>query len=521
MANWWDSAPLASGSSPQPASEGGNWWEAAPVQQPAPPQEPNLLERVGQAFGSAFTGGTQGATMGAYDELAAALGSPIKGVENLMSGRDSINGAGDILPFLGRSFGDALQGQQGLVQQSFEQAPISHIGGDLIGSLAFGGGLASRGATTFGEVARPTVLNMAGRGAVEGGLTGAGTGFNLGDEGDTSLEARLRAAAEGGIAGALIGGVTGGVLGGAAGRQQVSQIPGVQDLQDQAGRLYEAARQSGVQATPQMSQGIANKIESIARAENVILPSGKVNSTYPKLGGVLNVFEEYNGLPLDVGQMQAIRRNLQDAAKSADPGEKRVAMLMLNEFDDFATGVAPELAEASNLYWRSKLGETIEEAIELADNRAGQYSNSGMENALRTQFRQLNAKIIKGQLPGVPKELAEQIKLVADGSGMQNFARWVGKFSPRSAVSALPALGAGGAFSGGDPVTAALIAGGIAAPAEIARRSAEGISQNNAKIASALARSGGALPEWQFAPASGAIAQALSGSGARLLPNFF
>ncbi len=66
--------------------------------------------------------------MGAYDELAAALGSPIKGVENIMSGRDSINGAGDILPFLGRSFGDALKGQRGLVQQSFEQAPISHIG---------------------------------------------------------------------------------------------------------------------------------------------------------------------------------------------------------------------------------------------------------------------------------------------------------------------------------------------------------------------------------------------------------
>lgn len=496
----------------------------APVSTQAAPEQPvspDIAGRLGQSAYSTLTGATQGATLGAYDELASLLGTPIKGIENLVTGQDSINGIGDIGGFLGRSFNDALQGQQGLIQQAQEQAPVSYAAGDIAGALGMGGGLAASGMTTLGAVAKPTVLGVAGRGALEGGLTGAGGGFNTGYEGDTSLEARLRAAGEGGVAGALIGGVTGGTLGGAASRAQTNAVPTTQELADQAGALYTAARQSGVQASPQMTTGIADTIESIAKAENVILPSGKVNNTYPKISGVLNIFEEYKGRAIDVGQMQSIRRSLQDAAKSLDPGERRVATIMLGEFDDFATGVAPELAEASNLYWRSKLGETIDEAIELAENRSGQYSQSGMENALRTQFRQLNAKIIKGQLRGIPPELAQQIALVADGSPMQNFSRWAGKFAARGPVSAIPTIAAalGGSAAGG-PLGAALGAGAVALPAEGARALAERMAIRNADVASALARSGGALPAWEFSPVSSALIQGGSSAAGRMLPGF-
>lgn len=498
------------GSAPQPA---------VPVEEA--PSEPNIAQRLGQSAYSSAVGASQGATLGAYDELAAFLGAPIKGAENLFNGSDSINGLGDVGPFLGRSFQSALSGQQALNQEAYDAAPAAYIAGDVGGAIGSGLGMAGGGVTTFGSVARPGVANLLARGAVEGGLTGAGSGYNVGEDGDTSLEARVRAAAQGGVAGALIGGATGGVLGGLAGRAQTAAVPTSQELADQAGALYTAARQSGVTSSPQQSQSIANTIESIARSENVRLPSGKVNNTYPKIAGVLDVFDEYAGEALDVGQLQAIRRNLQDAAKSTDPGERRIATIMLGDFDEFATGIAPELAEASDLYWRSKLGETIDEAIELAGNRSSQYSQSGMENALRTQFRQLNAKIIKGQLRGVPPELAEQIALVADGSPIQNFARTVGKFAVRGPVSGvIPTLAATGGFASGGPVGAALAGGAIAVPGEIGKRVAESISMRNAEVASALARSGGALPDWQFAPASGAIVQALSGSGSRLLPTF-
>lgn len=474
------------------------------------------LQRIGQSFGSALTGMAQGATLGAYDEVASALGAPIKGIENLVTGQDSISGAGDILPFLGRSFMDARQGQQALTNQAYEQAPIAAIGGDVLGSLAFGG---LSGGSTLANVAKPTILGMAGRGGVEGALMGAGTGYSGAE--DPSLEGRLKAAGQGAVVGGALGALTGGVVGGNMARQQKNAVPTVQDLSDEASALYQAARASGVTSTPQATTQIADTIDGIARAENVVLPSGKVNQTYPKIAGVLNVFDEYKGLPLDVGQMQAIRRNLQDAAKSLDPGERRVATIMLGEFDDFAEGVAPELAEASNLYWRAKTGELIEEAIDLAENRSSQYSQSGMDNALRTQFRQLNARIIKGQVRGITPELAEQIARVAEGGPIENFARSVGKFSVRGPVSAIPSILAGGAGMGvGGPVGGALAAGAVALPGEIGRRVAESGTVRNAEIASLLARSGGALPSVSVSPVSQALINTSGNLGGRVLPTF-
>lgn len=513
MANWWESAPLASNAPQEVPASGANWWEAAPVQEA--PQQPGLLDRLGQSAGASLTGMSQGFTMGAYDELASLLGTPIKGAFNLAEGRDTIDGPGDFFPFLGRSFDSAREGQQALVDQAYQNAPAAAIAGDAAGSLGLG---LLTGGSNIINVARPGVMNMAGRGAVEGALMGGGSGYNAAE--DQSLQGRLAAAAQGAAIGGTLGALTGGVVGGNMARTQRNAVPTTQELADQAGALYTAARQSGVQASPQMSQNIASTMESIARSENVRLPSGKVNQTYPKIAGVLNVFEEYAGLPMDVGQMQAIRRNLQDAAKSLDPGERRIATLMLGEFDDFAQGVAPELAEASELYWKSKLGEMIEEAIDLAENRSGQYSQSGMENALRTQFRQMNAKIIKGQLRGIPPELAEQIRLVADGSPIQNFARGVGKFAVRGPVSGvIPALLGTGGFAAGGPVGAAMGAGAVALPGEVGKRLAERMAVQNADVASALARSGGAMPSVELTPVSHALINAGGNFGGRILQN--
>ena len=495
--------------------------QAPPVAAPeAQPEQGNWLGdmagRLGQSIGSTATGMAQGLTMGSYDELAAGLGSPIKGIENLVTGQDSINGVGDVLPFLGRSFLDAQKGQQDLVTQAYDQAPLAAISGDVAGALGLG--LLS-GGSNVANIAKPTIIGMAGRGATEGGIQGATSGFNGAQ--DNTLPGRAMGALQGGATGSVLGALTGGVAGGVMSRAQNAAVPTTQELADQAGALYQSARASGVTASPQMTDGIANKIESIARAENVVLPSGKVNSTYPKLSGVLNVFDEYKGQTIDVGQMQAIRRNLQDAAKSLDPGERRVATMMLGEFDDFAHGVAPELAEASNLYWKSKMGEMIEEAIDLADNRSSQYSQSGMDNALRTQFRQLNAQIIKGRVRGVTPELADQVKKVAEGGAIDNFARAVGKFSVRGPVSAIPSILAGTAGAGvGGPVGAALAAGAVALPGEIGRRVAENGTVRNAALASALARSGGALPSQSYSPVSQALVNASGNVGGRMLQNF-
>jgi len=489
----------------------------APVAEIPAQEAYNPLQRLGESAYNTGVGALQGMTMGAYDEVASALGTPVKAIEGLMSGTDSIQGAGDILPFLGRSYDDSRQGQAALTDQAYASTPVAAFGGDIAGSMATG--LLTGGANNYVNVAKPTVMGMAGRGALDGATMGGISGFN--DAPEDTLGSRLSSAGQGAAIGGALGAVTGGVAGGIMQRAQMAAVPETQELADQAGRLYQAARDSGVTASPQMTTDIANTIESIARAENVVMPSGKVNQTYPKIAGVLNVFDEYKGNPLDVGQMQAIRRNLQDAAKSLDPGERRIASMMLGEFDDFAQGVAPELAEASSLYARSKVGELIEEAIDLAGNRSSQYSQSGMDNALRTQFRQLNANIIKGRVRGINPELAEQIARVAEGGPVENFARWAGKFSARGPVSAIPSILAGGAgFAGGGPVGAALAGGAVALPAEIARNVAERGTVRNANVASALARMGGALPSQEFTPVARALINAGGNVGGRVLPNF-
>lgn len=466
----------------------------------------------------ALVGGLQGATLGAYDELASLLGTPVKAGENLFSGSDSISGAGDILPFLGRSFSSAQEGQQALTDRAYQDQPWAANVGDIAGSLALGGGMAKQGASLLTGVSNPTVANMLGRGAAEGAAYGAASGFNRGE--DTTNR----------IADALFGGVVGGVTGGAAGawagRQasnaQLGGVPSSQEVKDQAATLYEAARQSGVTTSPAQSQSISDDLTSIARGSNAIMPSGKINPAYPKVNAALGVIDEYATAPMTVGEIQAIRQNLADAAASIEPGERRIGAMMLEQFDNFASNLAPELREANQLYRQAKLGELIDTTIELAQSKAGQFSGSGMENALRTEFRALERQIIKGQLRGIPEELSEAITKVAQGGPMEDFARNVGRFAPTGVVSAGMSGGVpfmiGNAVGG--PATGGIAAGATMGAGMIGRKAATDMAMHNAEIASALARSGGQLPQWQYSPVVAALIGATGAQSSRVLPNF-
>lgn len=467
--------------------EGGNWLA-------------NTAGRLGQAAGSTFSGLTQGATLGAYDELAALLGTPVKAAENLMLGQDQINGLGDVGGFLGRSFGGALEGQRNLTDQAFEQAPAAFIAGDLAGSLAAGGGMAARGITSFGNIARPTIMGMAGRGAVEGGMTGFGSGYNSSNSDD--VIDRLSAGGAGGIAGALLGGATGGVLGGAAGKAQAAAIPTAQALKSSAGDIYEGFRQSGARISASDYDGLANNIERLAASQNVKLPNGKTNPTYSALSGPLEVLDAYKGRgDVSLDELLAIRTNIRDAAADPTPGVSRIGMQMLDDYNDYLYKVAPDLKEADDLYWRGKTGELIDKMGELATSRSGQYSQSGMENALRAEFRLLERQIIKGRVKGIPTELKEQISKVAQGDSVQDFARWVSKFGVQNPLTSSTGVLAG--LSTGSVIPTLGIWGGAQGAGAIARA----LAFEKYRGASALARSGGNMPEWAFSPVSGALVQ--------------
>lgn len=457
------------------------------------------LGRLGQAAHSTVTGALQGATMGAYDELASFIGAPIKGIENLVTGQDSISGLDDVLPFLGRSFQDARAGQVALNDIAFEQAPAAYIAGDIGGSIGLGTGMAARGATMFGDIARPTIVGMGARGALEGGLTGAGTGYNTAPEDD--LGSRLTSAAIGGATGAGIGALTGGVLGSTAGRAQSASVPSVNALKQEAGDLYEIGRTGTFVASPQQSQKIADDVLSVARRENVILPNGKMNQAYAPLGGILDTLDAYAGRPVTFGEIQKIRDTIRDVVASPEPGVQRIALDMLDEFNDYAVKIYPDLAKADDLFWRAKTGELIELLGDLATTRSGQYTQSGMENALRAEFRAIERQIKKGRVKGIPKELAEQISKVARGDSIQDAARWVSRFGMRNPWTMAGGTTAG-ILTGSAPVAAAVWGAG-----QLGAMTAEALAKEKYRIASALARSGGDLPSWTYGPGAGGLVQ--------------
>lgn len=493
--------------------------EALPMVSDAPPEwqqpqrEASVMDgvaRLGESASDTFTGSMQGLTMGAYDELASAVGTPINAVGRLVTGEDSINGIGDVLPFLGRSFQDTREGQQAIVDTAYQRSPAAAIAGDLVGSAGLG--LLSGGANIT-SIARPTIGGMMGRGAVEGLATGSAGGFNAAPE-DT-LASRAASTATGGATGAVVGALTGGLIGGRMAGNQAKAVPTTDELFADARTLYRGGKAAG-SAPPQLSSDISDAIESVARSKNVILPNGELNPTYTALNGVLKVSEAYKGRPLSMEELQRIRENIRDVVANPEPGVQRIGMDMLDEFNKFAYKAFPELEEADDLYWKAKTGELIEKMGRLAQARSGQYSQSGMENALRAEFRAIERQIIKGKVKGLPKELEQQISRVAQGDELQDFARWVSKFGVQNPLTSSTGILAGLASGSALPTL------GIWGVAQGAGALARGLANEKYRVASALARSGGNLPAQDYTPVAQALIQggaSLGGRGAASLTN--
>lgn len=454
-------------------------------------------------FTNAFrTGATQGMTFGFADEIQAGVEAPFRAIGDAVSGKGFD---------LGRSFDQGLQNVRGVTADMTAKNEGAALAGDVVGSLVSGGGLASKGYTLM-KAAKPTIASMATRGAIEGAGYGAVSGFGR-SEGD--LGQRGWDAAEGAAWGAGTGGVFGGVGGKLAENATRKAIPTVQQLDAAAGAKYDAARASGVVAPQSGTTAISQTIRKIAVDEGLISPTGRLDTTRPYIAEALRTFEDYSKGTMTVPQMQAVRRKLTDAAKSTEPGERRIAMKMLEEFDNFTNKLAPQLAEGNAIYQQAKKGELIEKTIELAGSRAGQFSGSGYENALRTEFRTLERKIINGEIKGLSDDEIAAITKVARGGPIENVLRYVGKLAPTGVVSF--GAGAGVPFMVGNavggPAMGAAAAGTTMAAGILGRNAATALTGRNAQLAAELMR-GGAKQAVKLTPKQEALIQALIAGGA-------
>jgi hypothetical protein len=190
-----------------------------------------------------------------------------------------------------------------------------------------------------------------------------------------------------------------------------------------------------------------------------------------------------------------LRQTIRDAAK--DPGERRIARIMVEGLDEQLNRLQPRdiaagnktaglaaLREGRQLWQRMRKGETIDNLFESARDKVGaNYSQAGLHTALRQEFRGLAAKIRKGQERGWTNAERAAIQRVVRGGPAENLLRLVGKAAPRGVISAMPMVGAGMYF---DPITGAAVMGA----GEIGKRAATAIGMRNAERVGELARAG-------------------------------
>lgn len=416
---------------------------------------------------SALYGAGDTLTFGLSDELAGAL--DWVGGGSYEQGRDRMRAAHS---------------------QLSEANPGSYVAGQLAGAVpqavvTGGGGAvirAPRAATAFGRAAQ-TAGGM-GRAALTAGASGAAYGFNSGEGG---VGNRLTNAAETGAMSAAFAPAASAVASG-MGRminraKGQSPIWSSDDIENASQSLYRQATQEGAIVKPntianvgrRMNAQVINDINyssdvpgaftNARQAMDIVKrvfvgrePQPGVSPRAPRPGTAVTIDQPLDGgvrftgtstpawvggRPTTLEELEVVRRRLTKlAGQTQDNDEARMIFKMRSVLDEAIDGLTPDdmangspaafgtLDEARKL-WRVKSDtEWAEQMLERAKARAGQFSVSKTENAIRTEARgtALNPK----KMRKLQEPVKAAVEKVANPGIAQNAVRNAGKFAPTS-----------------------------------------------------------------------------------------
>jgi hypothetical protein len=307
------------------------------------------------------------------------------------------------------------------------------------------------------------------------------------------------------IGGELIGGglTAGGITQGIkrAGQKQIeAAVPTVPQLKEQAGQLYRAAESRGVVAGPAQTQRLNDDIRQTLMDEGRLSPTGRITEAYPKAKEATQLIGDYAGMDMSPTQMQSVRKVIADGLSSPEPAERRLSGMLTETFDNFANPLAPELKEARDISSRYLTAQQLQQARELAGARASQFTGSGFENALRTEYRGLDRAAIKGNAH-FSNDVNNAIETVSRGTPTSNALRGLGRLAPTGPVSGMGSIMSGigmGAMT--DPITGGMFGAGMAGAGILGRAGATHMGIRAADQAELVARNGGQLPTAQIPP---------------------
>jgi hypothetical protein len=273
---------------------------------------------------------------------------------------------------------------------------------------------------------------------------------------------------EGGLLGAGAGGALHG-LGGLVTKLGTSRevAPTIDALKNQAREAYQVFDDSGHMVAAPAYNNLVTGIKDTLTNE------GLDATLHPNATAAYNRLAGEQGNKVTFQGMDILRKIAGDVGSAAitNPADARMGYFLKSGIDDFMGGLKPEdlvpgqgagdpnaaveaLNRGRDLWSRAAQASTIQDAIDKAAIKASGYSQSGDENALRAQFRQLalNDRASARLAPAVQ----EAVNRVAAGTPGGNLARTLGKLAPRGPVSTLGAIGTGAA-TGTGPVIPMLV----------------------------------------------------------------
>jgi hypothetical protein len=228
---------------------------------------------------------------------------------------------------------------------------------------------------------------------------------------------------------------------GAAGsvkRPQKQEALSTQALDRIATDRYDQLQQSGVQLK---TDEFVNAMDDIAKG---LRQEGYTPKAFPKVAGAIEELTS-TAQPKDWTELQALRKMIRSGQKSIEPEERRMASILLDDYDNYLMTVPKESiasgdmknagqlwSEARNAYSKMKKSEVFEDMLNEAKLDKSKFTQSGEENSLAKQLRQL-AKNDKKMRVFTKTEQAA-IEQAAKGGTTQNLLKFFGRFAPTGVV---------------------------------------------------------------------------------------
>ena len=246
--------------------------------------------------------------------------------------------------------------------------------------------------------------------------------------------------------------------------------PTTAQLYQRGSQYFGNARRLGGTINQQSRDALTYNVRTLTDSNGLPLRINK--KLHPKAHALQKeVFETMAKDNVSFDDLIELRQIAGDVAGTIEKDDAFRGLMIKNQIDDYVNNLsikdmaggsdprkAVEYLNAAREHWAAaSKASVIEERIALAGDRAGQFSGSGFENALRTEFRQLKRRITKGQERGFTPEEIRLIDNVANGDNIQQALTLLGKLAPTGVVSG--GIGAGAGFALGGP------AGAVAVPA--------------------------------------------------------